>query len=106
VAIMVFTIAEPGDYELSATYPDGRTEPTLVLSVGQGIVKRTLNWIMKSLAIVGGGILVGLLIIILTAAGRNRARRAAYTASAGPPGTTFPPPPPAPPPPPPGTGVQ
>jgi hypothetical protein len=120
VAIMVFTIAEPGEYELSATYRDGRTEPELVLSIGQGIMRRTIDWVMKSAAIVGAGILIGLVIIIITAVGRSRARRAAYAAYPGPPGTTFPPlppppgttfpppppPPSSPPPPPPGTGVQ
>jgi hypothetical protein len=100
VAIMVFRIATPGDYELSATYRDGRTEPVLVLAIGQGVLRRTFTWMMKSLAIVGAGVLVGLVIIIVTATGRSRARQAASASHPWPPDTTFPPPPP-----PPGTGV-
>jgi hypothetical protein len=91
-AIMLFTIEAPGDYELTATYRDGRTEPRLVLAIGRSVLKRVFAWMVKSFAFVGTGIIVGVVIIVVTAIGRSRARRPTYPPY--PPQQTMVPPPP------------
>jgi hypothetical protein len=91
-AIMVFTVEVPGEYELTAAYRDGRTEPRLVLSVGRSVLKRMFAWMVKSVAFVGTGIIVGVVIIVVTAVGRSRARRP--ISPAYPPQQTMVPPPP------------
>jgi hypothetical protein len=91
VAIMVFTIDEPGDYQFDARYRDGRTEPKLVIAIGQGIVKRIFKGILVPMAAIGAGLVIGIIIIIVTAVGRGRAKRAALMAQQQ---MMYPPPPP------------
>jgi hypothetical protein len=94
VAIMVFSIDEPGDYEFTAKYRDGRSEPKLVIAIGQGIVKRIFAGILIPMVAVGLGLVVGVIIIIVTAVGRGRAKRAAFMYQQQ--QMMYPPPPPPP----------
>lgn len=78
VAFMVFTVDTPGEYELTGTYRDGRSEPKLVMAVGKDVVKRILKGIVMPMVLIGAGIVIGIVLIIITAVGRGRAKRAAY----------------------------
>ena len=75
VALMVFTVGEPGTYELSGQYPEGQDGPELVLAVGRGVLKRLAVVIVTVVAVVIGSLLVGVGIIVVTAILRARARR-------------------------------
>ncbi len=76
VAVMVFTISEPGDYELSASYREGHEGPEMVLAIGKGVLKRLAAAILTLLGAVGGGIVIGVAIIVVTALMRGKAKRA------------------------------
>lgn len=43
VSILAFSIDRPGTYELSASYPPGRSGPDVVLAVGQGVGRGILT---------------------------------------------------------------
>ena len=80
VAFMVFTVDEPGEYEFAARYRDGRTEPKLMIAIGQGVMKQLFKGILIPMLAVGAGLIIGIIIIIVTAVGRSRAKRAAFMA--------------------------
>jgi hypothetical protein len=80
-ALMVFTISEPGQYELSGRYPEGQEGPRLVLAVGRGVVKRLATAIMTVVAAVIGSILVGVGVIVVTAVMRAKAARRSQAAA-------------------------
>lgn len=67
VSVLAFSIDRPGTYELSASYPPGRSGPEVVLAVGQGVGRGILTSIGSMF---GAGALfcgMGVLAIVIAA---------------------------------------
>lgn len=75
-AVLVFSIAAPGRYRLSATYPSGQAEPKTVLAVGRGYVGVLLRMIFGALASAFIGFAVALALALTTYFRRRRLRQA------------------------------
>ncbi|MBI4165635.1 MAG: hypothetical protein HY508_07880 [Acidobacteria bacterium] len=73
VSFLEFRIEQPGVYELSAEYPEGKEGPEIVLAVGQGVGLRIVTGILGSLAIVFGCIGVAIALVVYTGVMRYRA---------------------------------
>jgi hypothetical protein len=71
-AVLVFSIAAPGRYRLSATYPSGQTEPKTVLAVGRGFVGALLRMIFGVLASAFVGFAAALALVLTTYFRRRR----------------------------------
>jgi hypothetical protein len=74
-AVLAFTIAEPGQYHLSAGYRDGSTEPQGVLAVGFGVPERILLTILQAMGIGAIGFVLGVIVAAVTFIKRRRAIR-------------------------------
>jgi hypothetical protein len=74
-AVLAFTIAEPGQYYLSAGYPDGSTEPQGVLAVGFAVPQRILSTILQAMGIGAIGFVLGIIVAVVTFIKRRRAIR-------------------------------
>ena len=72
-----FDVKTPGQYRITGTLPNGRTEPKIVLALAPGVLGGMFKMIGLSIALALGGVAVAALIIILTVIGRGKARRAA-----------------------------
>jgi len=70
-----FSIDEPGTYELSAQYEEGREGPEVVLAVGQGFALKIVTAVFGGLAIVFGSMGVAVAIALVTLIKRSRARK-------------------------------
>jgi len=70
-----FKVDRPGAYELSASYPEGREGPEVVLAVGQGFVTGIVTTVFGGLAIVFGSMGAAVAIALITLLKRVRARR-------------------------------
>lgn len=75
VAVLDFTIAQPGVYELSAGYAEGHNGPEAVLAVGQGFATGILTTVFGGLAIVFGSMGIALAIVLVTVVQRSNARK-------------------------------
>jgi len=76
ISFYTFGVATPGQYRITGTLPNGRTEPKIVLLVTGAPIRLYKN-LFQSMAMIGGGLAVGGLIAVLTIIGRGKARRAA-----------------------------
>lgn len=54
VSVLSFTINKPGQYEFSASYPEGKEGPEVVLAIGSGFAKKLLKTVFGALAIIFG----------------------------------------------------
>jgi hypothetical protein len=64
VLIMSISIDQPGAYKFKCSYPDGRSEPQIVLAVGPNILWEIFNITLKPIAALALGIpLIGIAII-------------------------------------------
>jgi hypothetical protein len=75
-SVFGFEIAEAGTYRLSASYDDGRTEPSTILAISSGFVGKLVTTILGFMAILLGSILLAVGIGITTFVRRRRYRRA------------------------------
>ena len=71
-AVLVFSIAAPGRYRLSAAYPSGQAEPRTVLAVGRGFVGALLRMIFGALASAFVGFAAALALALTTYFRRRR----------------------------------
>ena len=76
------SIDQPGIYNLSCQYPDGRTHPQIVLAVGPNIIWELFNIAAKPLAaltcgaiIFMGAFCISILIMVIVAYKRNQYRK-------------------------------
>jgi hypothetical protein len=76
-SVYAFQVATPGQYRVTGTLPNGRTEPKIVLALGVGVLGGMFKMIGLSIGLALGGIAIAVLIVILTVIGRGKARRAA-----------------------------
>jgi hypothetical protein len=65
-SILDFQTSRPGIYRISTSYPDGSTEPKVVLAIGHGLLEDTLSAVLTSLAAFFGSIIIaaGMAIVI------------------------------------------
>ena len=75
VGVLEFTISQPGVYEISAWYPEGRLGQEIVLAVGRGFGTRLMTTIVSCLAVLGGSILLAIVVFVVTLIKRRRALR-------------------------------
>lgn len=66
ISLFDFNIDEPGTYELSAFYPDGHTEPKVVLAIGHGLVGKIIWTALQGVGILLGTFTAGSIIVIMT----------------------------------------
>jgi hypothetical protein len=71
-ALFTFAIAEPGLYQITSRYEDGRSEPQVGLAVGRGFVGTLLRTIFTGLAIAFGGAAIAGAIAFVTYRRRRR----------------------------------
>jgi hypothetical protein len=83
VLIRSITIDQPGTYTFSCRYPDGGSQPTIVLAVGPnfvweffGIAARTVLTVVAGLAALLGGGIVAALAALAIALRRRRSQQA------------------------------
>ena len=79
---MSFSISEPDTYLFSCEFPDGSTEPPVVLAVGRNIVWElftivagTAESALRGIAAMCGSVMVALVIVGAGAFARRRAHR-------------------------------
>jgi len=72
-AVLEFTIAEPGVYQFSAAYSDGRAEPEGVLAIGHGFVSKLVTLILTCIATLVFGEGIAVAIVVVTIVRRRRA---------------------------------
>lgn len=75
-SLSTFQVVTPGQYRVTGTLPNGRTEPKIVLALGVGVLGGMFKMIGLSIAFAIGGVAIAALIVILTVIGRSKARRA------------------------------
>lgn len=75
MAIFDFKIEEPGIYELSADYLEGRDGPAVVLAVGKGFMVKLMTTIFGGIAILFLSIIAGAAIAIITFAKRYQKKK-------------------------------
>lgn len=66
VSIFSFDIEGPGRYRVSAGYPDARTEPRIVLTVGRGFVTGLVRTILGAIGIAFGTFAIAGAIAVVT----------------------------------------
>jgi hypothetical protein len=74
-SIFAFTVTTPGTYRLSGTLAGGRSEPRIVLAVGQGFMNELFGLIGITVAIVFSSLGIAGAILAITLVQRARARR-------------------------------
>ena len=79
-ALYSFSAPEAGVYRLNGTFDDGRTEPKVVLAIGQGFFGSLMMTILATIAIALAGILGGVLIAVWVALKRGQAQTAGQRA--------------------------
>jgi hypothetical protein len=70
-----FRIDQPGVYELSAGYPEGKQGPEVVLAVGRDFTARMLMTIFGGIALVFGSIGIAVAIALVTLIKRGKAKK-------------------------------
>jgi hypothetical protein len=75
VSIFDFSIHDPGEYELSATYSAGQQGPEAVLAVGQDFTLGIITTVFGSLAVVFGCILISIALAITALIMRSNAKK-------------------------------
>lgn len=82
VSVFDFRIDQPGSYEFSAGYAEGRDGPEVVLAIGQGFVGNILATILGSIAVLFGSILVAAAMALITYIKREKAEKRLKSAPA------------------------
>ena len=77
VSIFSFEIDRPGSYRISAGYPDARTEPRIVLTIGRGFVGGLVKTILGTIGIAFGTLAISGTFAVVTFVKRRQARRQA-----------------------------
>jgi hypothetical protein len=78
-SIFDFTIDTAGDYRLTGTLPGGRTEPRIVLAVGQGFVGEIFAMVGTTLAILFAALGIAGAIVAVVLINRRKTGKAATT---------------------------
>jgi hypothetical protein len=73
ISVFTFEVGEPGTYQLTASYDNGRAEPRTVLSVGSGFVSSIIVTVMIGLLIMFAGIGAAVAIAVVVYLARRRA---------------------------------
>jgi hypothetical protein len=76
VAVLEFTVNQPGLYEIAAGYTEGKTGQEIVLAVGKGFQKKLMTVIFSCIAVLGLSIVAAIAIFTITIIKRRRARTA------------------------------
>jgi len=76
-SVLAFQIDQPGEYVLSASYPQGSEGPEAVLAVGHGFFGNIISGVLTFLAVFFGSLLLGGAIIFLTFVQRREASKRA-----------------------------
>ena len=77
VSVLAFEIGRPGRYRIDAGYDGGRTEPAVVLAIGQLSVGGLVMTIFGAIGSAVAGVIGGIVIALITYFTRDRARRRA-----------------------------
>ena len=72
-SIWVFSIDKPGNYQISAWYPEGQEGQEVVLAIGSGFTGKIVGTVFSSLAILFGSIAIAVVITVVTAIKREKA---------------------------------
>ena len=72
VSVFQFTIDEPGPYEFSAAYSDGRTAPPIVLALEKGLLASLLTTVLAGFAICFGSLALAVTIVVVVLVKRYR----------------------------------
>jgi hypothetical protein len=75
VAVLEFTVNEPGAYEIAGWYPEGQTGQEVVLAIGKGFQKKLMTTIFSGIALLGGSVVLALVIFVVILMKRRRARQ-------------------------------
>jgi hypothetical protein len=83
-SVFDFHIDQPGVFQISSSYAEGRQGEEVVLAVGQGVAMGIVTMVFKALGIMFGSIALTIAIVLITAIKRrNSAKR--LRAAGGPP---------------------
>lgn len=74
-SIFSFTVTAPGEYRITGTLPDGRSEPKVVLAVESGLMGGMMRMIGGALGLAFGGLAIAGILVIITAWQRSKAKR-------------------------------
>jgi len=74
VAVLEFTITQPGAYEIAAWYPEVKTSQEIVLAIGKGFQEKIMTTIFNCIAVLGGSMVVAIAIFTITLIKRRRAK--------------------------------
>lgn len=74
-SIFGFDVAEPGPYRLIGAYDDGRSDPSTILAISHGFVRKLLTTILGTIAIFFASAGIALAIGLTTFVRRRRVRR-------------------------------
>ncbi|MBX3502240.1 MAG: hypothetical protein KF889_22600 [Alphaproteobacteria bacterium] len=75
-SIFTFAVSAPGEYRITGTLPDGRSEPKVVLAIESGLMGGMARMIGGAIGLVFGGLAIAGIIVVLTLWQRQKARRA------------------------------
>jgi len=75
VSILEFQISQPGAYEFSAGYAEGREGPEVVLAIEQDFGARLFATIIGGLAVLFGSMALALVIFLVTLNKRSKAKK-------------------------------
>ena len=78
IQVFDFWVAEPGRYELSARYPEGKPGPQVVLAVGEGFLGNPWELRRTTLGFAGLCVLIGALVAVVVLVRRERSRKEIY----------------------------
>lgn len=73
-SIFIFTVEQPGSYEINAYYAEGYSGPEVVLAIGSDVTMRLVGTIFGAIAIIFGSIILSAVIAIITFVKRRKAR--------------------------------
>lgn len=74
-AIFKFTIVNPGLYQISAAFSDGRSHPQAILAIGQNILGNLLLAVLAPITILGTCTFLSAIIIIVVLVKRSQANK-------------------------------
>ena len=75
VSVLEFTIAQPGTYEFSAAYAEGRAGPEVVLAIGRDIRWKQTGAVLGMMMLFVGSVAIAILIAAVTFIKRQKAKK-------------------------------
>ena len=72
-SLWAFSIDKPGNYQISAWYPEDQEGQEVVLAIGSGFTGKIVGTVFSSLAILFGSIAIAVVITVVTAIKREKA---------------------------------